>query len=402
MKKRKIGVVGLGGRGHGMVVDELLRRDDIEICAVCDSYEDRTERTARVIGEKTGKVPRRYCDYREFLKDEEISAVFIFTSWNTHIAIAIAAMERGIPTAMEVGCAYSVEECWQLVHTQERTQTPFMMLENCCYYRDELFATNLVRKGVLGTIVHCEGAYGHDLRNEVSDGEKNRHYRLKNYLHRNCENYPTHELGPIAKILNINRGNRILSLYAISSKSCGLKEFIREKRPEMYNDELHFNQGDVVTTLIKCANGETIRLKLDTTLPRKYSRELLVCGTKGRYSQELQSVFMDGDAHGSRTPLKDYAENTEKYAEYMPKLWKEMTAEQTQVVHGGMDAICVNAFLTALNNGEEMPIDVYDAATWLSIGALTEQSLATNSVVYMPDFTNGRWIERTSKDVIEL
>ena len=104
-----------------------------------------------------------------------------------------------------------------------------MLLENCCYTKREMMALNMVKTGVFGEIVHCQGAYHHDIRYEICFGEENRHYRLRNYLNRNCENYPTHELGPIAKVLNINRGNRMVSLVSIASKAAGLQDYAMRK-----------------------------------------------------------------------------------------------------------------------------------------------------------------------------
>ena len=141
--------------------------------------------------------------------------VCIFSAWENHIPAAIYAMNCGKQVCTEVGGAYSLEDCWSLVETYERTRIHCMMLENCCYDRNEMMVMRMVREGLFGTIVHCEGGYQHDLREEISFGAENRHYRLRNYQNRNCENYPTHELGPIAKILDINRGNRMLSLSSI-------------------------------------------------------------------------------------------------------------------------------------------------------------------------------------------
>ncbi|MFQ7077211.1 MAG: hypothetical protein ACLRSW_04320 [Christensenellaceae bacterium] len=212
-------------------------------------------------------------------------------------------------------------------------------------------------------------------------------------------NYPTHELGP-SQILDINRGNRMLSLVSFASKGVGMREYIKEKRPEEYSDGLVYRQGDVVTTLIKCANGETIRLKLDTTLPRRYDREFTVRGTKGNFKQTLEAVFLDGDDEWA-TPEK-VINNREKYAEYLPPVWKNMTEEAKQSGHGGMDGITVGEFIRALKTSGEMPVDVYDAAAWMSISALSEESIATGCVVPVPDFTDGKWVTRKSKDVIEL
>jgi predicted dehydrogenase len=207
-----MGVIGLGQRGFGLLKGVLLKMEDVEVVAVCDEYEDRVERAAQKVEECGFRRPFTTCNYRDLLACAGVEAVYVATSWETHVEIGTEAMERGIPVALEVGGAYSLQSLWDMVHTQERTGTPLMLMENCCFGKSELLATSMARRGLFGEIAHCHGAYAHYLADEVAKGEEIRHYRLRNYLTRNCENYPTHELGPIAKLLDINRGNRMLSL----------------------------------------------------------------------------------------------------------------------------------------------------------------------------------------------
>ena len=312
---------------------------------------------------------------------------------------------------MEVGGAESLEELDLLVKTYEETKTPFMMMENCCFNRDELLATALVRSGKFGRVVHCSGAYAHDLRDEVTMGNINRHYRLRHYTERNCENYPTHELGPIAKILNINRGNRMVSLVSVASGSFGLREYLND-RPELCEKDPSlknrvFRQGDIVHTIITCENGETILLKLDTTLPRAYSRELVVRGTRGSYMMDSNSVHLDAMSHGSFNAsenFKNMLHNAKAYEEdYLHPVWRDMTEEDKKSGHGGMDGITFKYFVKALKNGEPMPIDVYDAASWMAITALSEKSIAEGGTVQMiPDYTRGAWKDRPIFDVVDF
>lgn len=333
-------------------------------------------------------------------------AVLVATSWEEHIDVAIAAMKKGIAVAMEVGGAYNEKECFELVKTYEETKTPFMFMENCCFNRDELLVTNIARNGLFGEVVYCHGAYAHDLREEISYGDIKRHYRLKNYTERNCENYPTHELGPIAKLLNINRGNRMISLTSMASKSAGLHDYVQNKEELSYLKDREFKQGDVVDTLIKCENGELISLRLDTTLPRFYSREFTIRGTKGMYLQDNDSVLVEGDYDELWTThefMKKYNHNSVNYEKYLPKIWKDVTQEILDAGHGGMDYFEFEAFFNALKNGEEMPIDVYDAASWMAITYLSEKSIANGGApVEIPDFTNGAYKTRTPKDVIKF
>ena len=408
MNKIKFGVIGLGSRGSSMIKNNFINFDEVEFVVVCDEYEDRVENSAQFIKEKRGVEPIKTTDFREALASG-VEAVYISTSWESHIMIAIEAMKAGVAVALEVGGAYSIDECFDLVRTYEETGTPLMFMENCCFNKHELLATAMARAGKFGTIVHCSGAYGHDLREEITYGNINRHYRLRNYKARNCENYPTHELGPIAKILNINRGNRMVSLVSVASKGVGLEEYVKEhnlkeKDPTLENAVFH--QGDIVTTIIKCAGGETITLRLDTTLPRSYSREFTVRGTKGSYEMDTHTVFLDGDEE-MWDPAKYYEKNlnnAQKYeAEFLPDIWSNMTEAQLKSGHGGMDGFLFAEFVHAIQNKTEMVMDVYDAASWMCISALSEASVAQGGMPQaIPDFTNGKWLIRKPLDVIDF
>lgn len=405
----RAGVIGIGSRGKGML-RLLLTFPEIDVVGVCDSYDDRAEAGAAAVEKVRGVRPFMTTDARALMDNKALAldAVFLFTAWENHINLACYAMEREIAAAMEVGGAYAVEDCWMLVNTREATGTPFMMLENCCFNRDELIVTAMARDGVFGEIVHCAGAYAHDLRSEITHGEENRHYRLRNYLNRCCENYPTHELGPIAKLLGINRGNRILSVISVASSAKGLNVYAREN-PESVRVELadsHFCQGDIVTTLLTCSGGQTVTLRLDTTLPRHYNREFTVRGTKGLYEMGTNMVYLDGmpEYFDTVRTYREHLDNGTAYAEkYLPPIWKNMTPEEIAAGHGGMDAVELRVFTDCLLKGEEMPVDVYDTAVWMAVTALSEQSIAAGGMPQtMPDFTRGQWTMRPLKDVLPL
>ncbi len=394
MDKVRIGFVGLGPRGRGLLNDIVLQNPKAQVTAVCDVYSDRTEEGAKLVEEKSGVKPFASGDYRDIVTRDDVDAVVIASAWESHIPIAIAALEAGKKVGMEVGGAYTVEQCFELVKCVERTGVPLMLLENCCYGRRELMVRNMVELGVLGEVVHCAGGYMHDLREEVAFGKERRHYRLRNYINRNCENYPTHELGPIAKVLGINRGNRMVSLVSMASKARGLHEYIMQKKSD--DEELvgtHFNQGDIVSTIIKCAGGETITLSLDTTLPRYYSRGFTVRGTKGMYEEATDSVFLDGGEHSGWR--KNWG-NAEKYSEkYEHPIWKAYKESGVQGSHDGMDWLEFDRFFDAILEDKPFEIDVYDAAAWMCITALSEQSIALGGApVAIPDFTNGMWTMR--------
>ena len=406
MKRIKIGFVGLGQRGKAML-DTFLAIDDVDVTSICDVYEDRVDDIEKLIKAKRNIEVKKYTDFDKMILDKNVDAIYIASSWEDHIKQSIKCMEAGIPVAMEVGGAYKIKDCWDLVKTYEKTKTPIMMMENCCFDKFELLTTHLVRKGILGEIIHCHGAYSHDLRKEIIEGNINRHYRLRNYISRNCENYPTHELGPIAKILNINRGNKFLTISSVASKSRGLHEYANKKDckdKSLKNQE--FKQGDIVSTNIVCENGETITMTLNTTLPGHYSREFNVKGTKGYADMDTYSIGIDGEIEEIYTPWdfnKKHIMDASRYDKYLPKCWKNITKKEIDLGHGGMDIILVRAFINCLKNNLPMPIDVYDAASWYAITPLSEMSIKHNGKPYkIPDFTKGKYKNRTELDVIDF
>ncbi len=403
----KIGWFGVGKRGTDMLKTTLDAKFDVEVVAICDLYADRCERARDIVIEKTGKTPM-ITQNEDDIFALDLDAIMILTAWEAHIPIAIKAMKRGIPVGMEVGGAYSLHDCFKLVDTYEETHTPVMMLENCCYGEVELSVLNAVREGLFGEIVHCAGGYFHDLREEVAKGEKDRHYRLRNYITRNCDNYPTHEIGPLAKVLNINRGNRMLSISSFASKARGIAAYIKDHAEDFPTlQEVEFNQADVVTSVITCANGETVTITLDTGLPRAYSRGFTVQGTKGAYFEDNDSFFFDNDPDHRACHMKNRKNlwnNAVKYREEHPNpLWAKYGDLARKSGHGGMDYMVLAAFFESMEKGVEPPIDVYDTATWMAITPLSEESICRGGApVAIPDFTRGKWAMPREKSTLEF
>ena len=400
----RVGVIGLGNRSKEQIRC-LVSMKDVEIAVVCDVYADRVENAQNNIQEQCGVRPDGTLDYREVNAREDIEAVFIFSSWQTHLPIAVDAMRHGKTPAMEVGGASSLEECWELVRVSEATKIPVMLLENCCYNKEEMALLNMIKQGVFGEMVHCRGGYQHDLREEIGWGDVNRHYRQDHFMHRCAELYPTHELGPIAQYLNLNRGNRMLSLVSMASKAVGQQAWMQKTRADSPLAQAKFNEGDVVTTMIKCANGETIMLTHDCTLPRPYSRGGYLQGSKGLWQEDGRFIYLEDRTQPGPHGEHNFESDKAYMEEYQHPLWKEYEEYGLRGGHGGMDFLCLRAFIESLQKGVEFPIDVYDAAAWMAITCLSEQSIAMGSVpVAIPDFTGGRWIKRPARpgDIFSL
>ncbi len=401
--KLRLGFIGVGGRGSWLL-GLATRRDDTEIKAVCDIVPEKAQRAADAVTEAGGKEPGQFTageeDYLNLLEMDDIDAVIIATPWLWHTPMAIAAMERGKAVGVEVPAATTVQDCWDLVQTQERTGMPFMMMENVCYRRDVMAVLRIVREGLLGEMMHLHCGYQHDLRavkfnpgaefGPGSNGEAV--WRTDHSINRNGELYPTHGIGPVANWLDINRGNLFVSLTSHATKTRGLHEYIVAQGGEDHpNADVRFKLGDIVTTMIHTRNGETVMVSHDTNLPRPYSLAFRVQGTRGLWMNDYRSIYIEGvspEAHRWE-PFESYQET------YDHPLWKRYAEDAEGGGHGGMDFFVMNAFVEAVKRGEPTPLDVYDAAAWSVIGPLSEQSIAMGShPVAFPDFTGGLWAKR--------
>ncbi len=410
--KINIGVIGSGLRGQSHI-HLAHKRDDCEVVAICDVDDEMINRTKKLF-EKNGKaMPKIFkgeAAYKDLLQEENIDAVIIASPWRFHSEQAIAAMEAGKYVGVEVCGAFSVDECWELVNTQERTGTHLFFLENVCYRRDVMAVLNMARQQLFGELIHLEGGYQHDLRavkfndgkqpygGGVEFGEKafsEAKWRTQHSVYRNGDLYPTHGIGPVAQFININRGNRFTQLTSTASKARGLHEYIVEHPAggaAHPNAKVKFKLGDKVTTVLQTNNGETIVLHHDTNLPRPYSLGFRVQGTKGLWMDVNDSIHIEG-----RSPNHRWEEAEPYLKEYDHPLWKKYEQKAVGAGHGGMDFFLLNAFVECVKANQRPPFDVYDAATWLAITPLSEQSIATGSQpIAFPDFTRGRWMQRSA------
>ncbi len=396
--KVRIGYIGCGRRGCYVLEHSLCDMKDIEIVWLCDTREKQLAEALKLFSDKGLAAPKTTSDYHEVLADASVDAIFVMTPWCGRAAIAIEAMNAGKYTAIEVGGAYDLSECYALVDTYERTGSPLMMLENCCYGRREMMALKMVKEGLFGEVVHCDGAYAHHLPScdlvVVKDGvEDTEHYRQYEYAARNCEQYPTHELGPISKVLGINRGNRMMKLSSFASKSCALGAYFEEHVSKEHPLQgKKFAQGDIITTVITCAGGETIRITLDTTLPRPYySRAFTVRGTKGCCVEEgsFGTFFLEGMAEPTSNNEKEF------YEKHDHPLHAEYAKLEAKEGHGGIDWLVCRAFVESVKAGVDTPIDAYDTAAWMAVTPLSAASISMGGApVEFPDFTKGKWVKR--------
>lgn len=400
-KKIKLALVGTGNRGQYMLLTVLCNMKDIEITILCDTNLKHLEQTRKELDAMEYPTPLLTTDFQEVLNTPEIEGVIFMCSWAGRVSMAIQAMNAGKYAAIDVGCAYTLEECWDLVDTYERTGVPVMMLENCCYGRAEMMTYNVAEQGLFGEIVHCDAAYRHFLtpgellgRVNPVTGE-NDHYRLREYETRNCDQYPTHGLGPVCKILKINRGNQLRTICSFASKNVGLKDYIiRKYGADNILAQKEYTQGDIITSIIVTEQDQTINLCFDTTLPRAYySRDYTIRGTRGMYTEHKNILFFDH----MKENIMHYNNMEKMHFTYGHPLHLEVDeADEYLGPHAhGMDWLVCRAFIEAIRNKTNTPIDVYDTATLLAIAPLTQMSLEQGSIpIPFPDFTRGKWKNR--------
>lgn len=391
----RIGVIGLGMRGSD-AVERLSYIDGVEITALCDKYPDRVEASQQTLVKRGRPKAKSYSGeegWKALCESKEVDLVYSPTPWHLHTPVALYAMKNGKHAAIEVPAAKTLDECWALVETSEKTRQHCMMLENCCYDFFELLTLNMARQGLLGEILHAEGAYIHDLSRDWLFNKKAYAdmWRLKENTGKNGNLYPTHGLGPIAQCLDINRGDKMNHLVSMSTNDFTLASLSREmaqKDPFFVPYQSDQFRGNMNTTLIRTDKGKTMMVQHDVSTPRPYSRIHLVSGTKGVASKWPSPERI---AFGHSWVKKEELENL--YKQYSPPIVKHIGEIAKEVGgHGGMDFIMDWRLIDCLRNGLPLDQDVYDAATWSCILPLSQKSLAKKSgSVDVPDFTRGNW-----------
>ncbi len=393
--KVRIGIIGLGMRGPG-AVERMSFIEGVEIKALCDQYPDRVAAAQKILEKKGLPKATEYSGskdaWKELCNREDIDLVYITTPWSWHTPMAVYAMLHGKHAATEVPAAETIEECWQLVETSEKTKKHCMMLENCCYDFFELLTLNMARNGMFGELIHAEGAYIHDLRSLNFDKKGySEMWRLKENARRNGNLYPTHGLGPVAQCMNINRGDQMDYLVSMSSNDFIMGAIAKERAAtddfyKEFKDKQY--RGDMNTTVIKTVKGKTIMVQHDVSSPRPYSRIHLISGTKGIASKWPSPEKI---AFGEDWIKQDeYKTLQEKYTSPIVKHIGEIAKNVGG--HGGMDFIMDWRLIDNLRNGLPIDQDVYDAALWSSIAPLSEKSVANRSrSMDIPDFTKGAY-----------
>jgi hypothetical protein len=390
----RMALIGCGGRGNGVLRD-FLAVDGVQVTAVCDVVKEHALRSQANVERAGQKPPAVYAngekDFENLLRRDDVDFAYIATPWDWHVPQAVAAMNNGKHTFVEVPAATTIEDCWKMVDVSEKTRRHCIMLENCCYGYTELMVLNMIRDGLFGDVLYGEAAYLHDLRRTLFADRSEGLWRRFPHMKREGNLYPTHGLGPVANYMGVNRGDRFDYLVSMSSPQRGLDAWREANVPKDSPKwkEKYIN-GDMNVSLIKTVNGLMINLQHDVVNPHPYDRLNLVQGVKGIFRDYPPRIYFDGQRPEEWKPIDAWKEK------YEHTLWKRQGELARKLGgHGGMDFLMVYRVVECMRQGVAPDMDVYDAAAWSAPGPLSDESVRKGSVpVKVPDFTRGRWKEK--------
>ncbi|MGN0853897.1 MAG: Gfo/Idh/MocA family oxidoreductase [Kiritimatiellia bacterium] len=404
----RLGIVGMGGRGQG-VMGRIKGLPGITVVAICDKNHDKIARSQKWLANNGKPKAKEYLGeqaWRALCDDPEIDVVYNTTPWELHVPVELAAMNGGKHVFTEVPSAFTVDECWELVETSERTKRHCMQLENCCYGEIEMLTFNLAKLGMLGDIIHAEGAYIHDLRDMCRANYPD--YEYWRYPHNRDHagnRYATHGLVPLCLTMDVNRGDRLDYLVSMDSRELNFalykKNHLKPGDPRLGEK---MKTGDMNTSLIRTVQGKTMVIQHDVSSPRPYSRIQLVSGTKGIIKDyPYQIVFEEKNGAGAHAwyPPAQADEIAQKYKHPLYKTIGELAKRVGG--HGGMDFIMDARWIYCLQQGLPLDMDVYDLAVTCCVGELTEKSaLRRSAAIDIPDYTRGAWKTHPPMEVVDI
>ena len=405
----RVGVIGTGNRGSSLLT-RVMAVPFAEVTALCDTDTAAVAKNQDRLQSKGRRKPAGFSGspeaYRRVIERNDVDVVIIATPWDWHVPMTLAALKAGKAVGVEVPATQTVEQCWEVLETRDKTGVPCMMLENWSFRRDNLAVLNMIRLGMLGEIVHCHCAHGNDCVGRIPwyfDRKGNPRWAGHSLIEKNRDQYPTHSLGPVLSWMDINCGDALDSIISMASRSLGINNrFARTLGSDHPAARRKYAQGDIVSSLIRTKRGNTIVLNNDMQLPRPYDNRWMIQGTEGVYSEERSSVYLwrRSPKEHEWEPFEPY-QNKYEHAWWQPVGGANTGGDQLAAGHGGTDPLMIHKFLEAVRYKAPMPLSLEDGLTMSVVVPLSEQSIAGNSkAVSFPDFTRGKW--KTSKPYFAL
>lgn len=409
IQKVKVGIIGMGNRGKTLIqmFEWLIEQGKAEITALSDLKEENVQYGLDYLKGKQETLPAVYFGsedaWESVARQDNVDLLLIATPWRWHTPMALMGMENGKHVATEVPIAYTLEDCWKIVETAERTRRHCIMIENCCYNGEELWVLNMVQQGVFGELTHAECAYLHDLRAlMLSEDYYQGQWRIRHHVDRNGNFYTTHGIGPVSMYMEIGRGDTFTRLTSMSSQEAALSAAAKKSNTEFKQ----FACGDVNTTLLQTAKGRSVMLQFDVHTGRPYSRINQLVGTKAVHEGYPSRLYIDPEDFNfwghKWLDEEKYAAYRDMYEHPMIGRLKKISENYKQG-HGGMDFVMIYRLITCLNNGLPLDLNVYDGVIWSAITPLSEQSVAQESAsLAFPDFTGGTWEDARSLEIMRI
>ncbi len=407
----RIGIIGTGNRGSHHA-GTLTRIGDVEIRAAADVLPERFARIKKNL-ENTGHAPEYYAgspdEWKKLCQRKDLDLILITTPTYLHADMAVYAMEQGKHVITEVPAAVTIKQCWDLVKTSERTRKHCMMMENYTFMPFHIVTLNMAKQGFFGEIVHGDCAYNTSkMGNNFGKTTYWNMWWLRMYGSRKGNIYPTHGLGPVAQMMNINRGDQFDFLVSVESKDfmMGAKAGELAAKDGFYNEFAGLDyRGNMSSTLIKTKQGRTINLQHDATSPSPHNLIHGVYGTKGSVLYDPPPPRICTGNH-KWADQKTFDAIMEKYKPGLLKKFEDFRkglGANLASGHGGSDLINVWHIIDCLRSGLPLDQDVYDAAAFSSIVQLSEWSVLNNSnSIKVPDFTAGAWTKNKPNMDINL
>ena len=395
LERVRLAIIGTGNRGPSYI-DNMKLVEGAEIKALCDIRPEKVQ-AAKLRLAGTAHHPDVYSgaeDWKRVCEREDIDLVIITTPFYMHTMMAVYAMNHGKHVASAVPAAATIEECWDLVQTAEKTRRHCKMLENISYMPFRLLTLNMARQGGFGEVVHGDCAYNSSkMANNFSKTFYWDMWWLKQYASRRGNIYPTHGLGPVSSIMNINRGDKFEFLVSVESNDFMMKA----KAQELAATDDFFKpfaaksyRGNMSVTVIRTTMGRTIMVQHDATDPSPETYIHGIYGTKGAALQYPQPPRLAVGNH-AWVSQEEFKELEDKYTAKITRKLLDL-AIQLKSGHDGTDLLESWRLIDCLRNGLPLDMDVYDAAAWSSIVPLSQWSVLNRSnSIDVPDFTAGAW-----------
>ena len=398
----RLAVIGLGTRGSEQV-RKLACVEGVEFKALCDLDPEKVTRAvASLKGYKQN--PDLYSggeeEWKKVCDRNDIDLIYISTPWSLHTSMAVYAMEHDKHVGVDRPAATTIEDSWRLVETSERTRKHCWLSTHACWGGMTAVTLNLVRKGFFGEIIHGEGCYIHNLlMANFSKTKYANQWRLRENASRRGNLYPDSGVDSVAQMMDINYGDKMEYLSALSSNDFMMGKKAQELAAEddFWKQFIGMNyRGNMTMTSIKTNKGRSMLILHDVTSPRpRPNFNDLISGTKGICMFSIPAVSTtDRENDSYPFEMEWYSEQEinsliEKHTPAMTRKFNELRAQAGNPANASIEEW---RLIDCLRNGIPMDLDVYDAALYGAIGPLSGWSVDNRSdSVAGPDFTCGAW-----------